>query len=269
MGSQPRGGAARGVAGEPAGPRGIVLRSARELEVLRQAGRIVAQVLAELGAAVGPGIETRELDLLAERSIRAAGAIPTFKGYHGFPASICVSVNEAVVHGIPGSRRLRPGDIVSCDVGATWNGYVGDGAWTFGVPPLTPEAARLLEATQRALEAGIAAARVGARVGDISHAVQAVAEGAGFSVVRRYCGHGVGTDMHEEPQVPNYGSPGTGPVLRAGMVLAIEPMVNAGTYDVRVLRDGWTVVTRDGRPSAHFEHTVAIRDGGADILTLP
>lgn len=264
------GGGARSAAdGGAAPPRGIVVRSAREIEQLREAGRIVAAVLDALGGAVEPGIETRDLDALAERLIRAAGAVPTFKGYRGFPGSICVSVNEAVVHGVPGARRLRPGDIVSCDVGATLGGYIGDGAGTFTVPPVSAESGRLLDVTRRALAAGIRAAMPGARVGDISHAVQTVVESEGFSVVRRYCGHGVGTSMHEEPQVPNYGEAGQGPLLRTGMVLAIEPMVNAGGDDVRVLRDRWTVVTRDGRPSAHFEHTVAIREAGPEILTAP
>jgi methionyl aminopeptidase len=258
----------------PEGPaprlgRGIVLRSAEEIARLREAGRVVARVLEALRTACVPGVATRELDALAERLIREAGAEPAFKGYRGFPAAICVSVNEEVVHGIPGGRRLRAGDLVSCDVGASWQGYIGDGAWTFGVEPISEEAQRLLEVGERALWAGIAAARPGARVGDISHAVQTVVEAAGFSVVRDYCGHGVGTSMHEEPQVPNWGRPGTGPILRPGMVLAIEPMVNAGSFHVRLGGNGWTVSTRDGRPSVHFEHTVAIGDAGAEVLTAP
>jgi methionyl aminopeptidase len=248
---------------------GIVLRSAREIACLREAGRVVAAVLDALAAAVAPGVTTAELDGLAERLIRQAGGVPTFKGYRGFPASICVSVNDEVVHGIPGRRRLQPGDIVSCDVGVTLGGYIGDGARTFALEPVRPEVRRLLEVTEAALEAGIAAARPGARVGDISHAVQTVVEAAGFSVVRKYCGHGVGTSMHEEPQVPNYGSPGRGARLRPGMVLAIEPMVNAGGHDVRVDPNGWTVRTVDGSWSAHFEHTVAITEDGAMVLTAP
>ncbi len=248
----------------------IVLRSAREVELIRDAGRIVALVLDALAAAVAPGLTTAELDALAERMIRAAGAVPTFKGYHGFPASICVSVNDEVVHGIPGDRRLAAGDIVSCDVGATLGGYIGDGARTFSLSPVPPETKRLLEVTEQSLQAGIAAAVSGARVGDISHAVQSVVEAAGFSVVRRFCGHGVGTSMHEEPQVPNHGPAGHGPRLRPGMVIAIEPMVCAGGYDVRVARNGWTVSTVDGSFAAHFEHTVAlVVDGPPRILTLP
>ncbi len=248
----------------------IVLRSAREIDLLREAGRIVAQVLDLLGAAVAPGMTTAELDELAERAIRAAGAVPAFKGYQGFPASICTSVNDEVVHGIPGPRRLAAGDIVSCDVGTVLEGYVGDGARTFALAPVAPEAARLLEVTQRSLDAGIAAAIPGNRVGDIGHAVQSVVEAAGFSVVRRFCGHGVGTSMHEEPQVPNHGVPGRGPRLRPGMVLAIEPMVCAGGYDVRIAGNGWTVSTVDGSATAHFEHTVAVAEGGgARVLTLP
>ena len=247
----------------------IVLRSAREIEQLRAAGRIVAEVLEALAALIAPGMTTAELDAAAEERIRAAGGLPTFKGFHGFPAATCTSVNDEVVHGIPGPRRLLPGDIVSCDVGVTLGGYIGDGARTFALPPVAPQTQRLLDATQAGLEAGLAAARGGARVGDISAAVQRRVEGAGFSVVRKYCGHGVGTSMHEEPQVPNYGSPGRGPRLRAGMVLAIEPMVNAGHADVNVDADGWTVRTRDGSWSAHFEHSIAITEGACSVLTAP
>ncbi len=246
---------------------GIILRSEREIAIQAEAGRVVAAVLDHLGALIRPGLTTADLDAEAERFIRHSGGVPTFRGYHGFPASLCVSVNDEVVHGIPGARRLEPGDVVSVDVGVTLRGYIGDGARTFALPPVSPEAAKLLDVTQRALQAGIAAAVTGARVGDISHAVQVLVEGAGYSVVRRYCGHGVGTTMHEEPQVPNYGSPGRGPRLRPGMVLAIEPMVNAGTFDVTVDRNGWTVRTADGRLSAHFEHTVAITEAGPVILT--
>lgn len=251
------------------GGSAIVLRSAREVEALRAAGRVVAQVLDALGPLVVPGISTGELDREAERLIRGAGAVPTFKGYQGFPASICVSVNEEVVHGIPGGRTLGEGDVVSLDVGATLGGYIGDGARTFAIPPVSAEAERLLQVTQAALDAGIAAAVPGGRVGDISHAVQRLVERAGFSVVRRFCGHGVGTSMHEEPQVPNHGLPGRGPRLRAGMVLAIEPMVCVGGFDVRVAGNGWTVSTVDGSLTAHFEHTVALAEEGPRILTLP
>ncbi len=247
----------------------IVLRSERELDRLREAGAIQCEVLDALGAAVAAGVTTGELDALAERLIRQAGAVPTFKGYHGFPAAICASVNDEVVHGIPDRRRLRAGDIVSCDVGVTLDGFIGDGARTYAVEPVDAETRRLLEVTQASLAAGIAAARVGARVGDIGHAVQSLVEAAGFSVVRDYCGHGVGTSMHEPPQVPNHGRPGRGPRLRPGMVLAIEPMVNAGGFRVRVGRNRWTVLTQDGARSAHFEHTVAIGSDGPRILTAP
>jgi methionyl aminopeptidase len=247
----------------------IVIKSRREIACMRESGRIVARVIETLGAAIRPGVTTAELDALAEREIRRAGAVPAFKGYHGFPGSICVSVNDEVVHGIPGPRRLAAGDIVSVDVGAILNGYVGDGAHTFKVGRVTLEAERLLEVTRRALDAGIAEARPGNRLSDISHAVQTVVEGAGFSVVRSYCGHGVGREMHEDPQVPNFGPPGRGPRLEAGMVLAIEPMVNAGRPEVEVDGNHWTVRTQDGALSAHFEHTVAITATGPEILTLP
>lgn len=254
------------VAAEPRSAA-IVLRSEREIARLRAAGRVVAEVLNHLAPLIVPGVRTVELDREAERLIRQAGGVPTFKGYQGFPASICASVNAEVVHGIPGPRRLEPGDIISVDVGVTLDGYVGDGARTFALAPVAPATERLLEVTRQALAAGIAAARPGGRVGDISHAIQVVVEQAGYSCVRTFCGHGVGTSMHEEPSVPNYGAAGRGPRLEAGMVLAIEPMVNAGTFDVEVGDDGWVVRTRDGAPSAHFEHTVAIAAAGPQILT--
>ena len=247
----------------------IVLRSERELTQQREAGAIHCEVMDAIGAAVAPGVTTAELNALAERLIRQAGAVPTFKGYRGFPAAICASVNDEVVHGIPDRRRLQAGDIVSCDVGVTLGGYIGDGARTYAVEPVDAETRRLLEVTQASLAAGIAVARVGARVGDIGYAVQSLVEAAGFSVVRDYCGHGVGTSMHEAPQVPNHGRPGRGPRLRAGMVLAIEPMVNAGDHRVRLARNRWTVLTQDGSRSAHFEHTVAIGPEGPRILTAP
>ncbi|MCG0238184.1 MAG: type I methionyl aminopeptidase [Firmicutes bacterium] len=247
----------------------IILKSAREIAVMREAGRIAAQVHEELRKAIRPGITTRELDALAERLIRQAGAIPTFKGYRGYPASICTSVNDEVVHGIPGDRVLREGDIVAIDLGVTYKGYVGDCAYTWPVGQVSPEVERLLQVTREALERAIAECRPGKRLGDIGYAVQSYVESHGFSVVREYCGHGIGANMHEDPQVPNYGRPGTGLVLRPGMVLAIEPMVNTGTWMTRVLPDQWTVVTADGGYSAHFEHTVAITDQGPEILTLP
>lgn len=245
----------------------IYRKSERELQYMREAGRIVALTLQELEKAIKPGVTTKELDSLAEEFIRRQGARPAFKGLYGFPASICTSVNEEVVHGIPGPRRLREGDIISIDVGTEVEGYHGDGAWTFPVGEISEEAARLLEVTREALYRGIEKAVAGNRLSDISHAIQTYVESHGFSVVRDFVGHGIGRRMHEEPQVPNFGPPGRGPRLEEGMTLAIEPMVNAGTGAVRRLDDGWTVVTRDGGLSAHFEHTVAITAAGPEILT--
>lgn len=247
----------------------IILKSAREIEIMKEAGRIVWEVHQALAEAVRPGITTGELDALAESLIRKAGAIPTFKGYGGFPASICASVNEEVVHGIPGRRKLREGDIISIDVGVTYKGYVGDSAYTHPVGQISPEAARLLEVTRTSLEKAIEQCYPGKRLGDVGHAVQSYVEAHGFSVVRDFVGHGVGTRMHEDPQVPNYGEPGTGVLLRPGMVIAVEPMVNAGTWEVRTLRNQWTVVTLDRKYSAHFEHTIAITDDGPVVLTRP
>lgn len=246
----------------------IVTKSAEELRIMREAGRITAAALRTVGEAVRPGITTAELDVIAEAVIRKAGAVPAFKGYHGFPATLCTSVDGEVVHGIPGLRVLREGEILSVDCGAIVEGYYGDSAMTFPVGEVAPVARRLLDATREALEAGIARCRPGMRLGDISAAVQSVAEGSGFSVVREYVGHGIGRSMHEDPQVPNYGRAGTGPTLKEGMVLAIEPMVNAGGAAVRSLDDGWTVVTEDSSLSAHFEHTVAVTAEGPLILTL-
>ncbi len=234
---------------------------------MREAGRIVGQVLKELSVMVRPGMTTADLDREAERMIRDAGAIPTFKGYHGYPASICASVNDEVVHGIPGSRRLKEGDIIGIDCGATYLGYVGDSAVTVPVGAISDDVKRLIRITEQSLYEAIDKCRVGNRLGDVCNAVQAFVEPLGYGIVRNYCGHGIGRAMHEEPQVPNYGRPGTGPVLREGWVIAIEPMINLGHQDVRVLSDGWTVVTKDGRPSAHFEHTVAITEEGPQILT--
>lgn len=235
---------------------------------MAEAGRITAAALRVVGAAVRPGVTTAELDTLAEDAIRAEGARPAFKGYQGFPATLCTSVNEQVVHGIPGGRVLREGEILSVDCGAIVDGYYGDSAMTFPVGQVSEEARRLMEVTKASLEAGIARCLPGMRLYDISAAVQSVAERAGFSVVREYVGHGIGRSMHEDPQVPNYGKAGTGPTLKPGMVLAIEPMINAGGADVRSLDDGWTVVTSDGKLSAHFEHTVAVTETGPRILTL-
>lgn len=247
----------------------IIRKSPRELEIMREAGRIVARAHEAVRQAVAPGVTTAELNALAEEVIRRAGAVPTFLGYHGFPASICASPNDVVVHGIPGDQPLREGDILSVDIGATFQGYVGDAAYTWPVGRVSDQAEALLRATEESLHKGIAQARVGNRLSDISHAVQAHVEAAGFSVVRDYAGHGVGQAMHEGPQIPNYGPPGRGPRLQEGMVLAIEPMVNTGTFEVYTEPDGWTVRTKDGGLSAHFEHTVAVTDAGPVILTVP
>jgi methionyl aminopeptidase len=246
----------------------IVCRSAAELEQMREAGRLVGEVLTELAAAVAPGISTADLDELAEKRIRQAGATPAFKGYHGYPATICASVNDEVIHGIPSGRRvLNEGDVISIDVGASLNGYYGDSAVTLPVGMISEKSATLLRVTEESLYKAIEVARPGNRISDIGHAVQKHVEAYGFSVVREFVGHGIGQKMHEEPQVPNYGQPGHGPRLAEGMVLAIEPMVNAGSPAVKVLADGWTAVTRDGSLSAHFEHTVAVTAGEPWILT--
>jgi methionyl aminopeptidase len=246
----------------------IVCRSAAELERMREAGRLVGEVLTELTAAVAPGVSTAELDEIAERRIRQAGATPAFKGYHGYPATICASINDEVIHGIPSGRRvLAAGDIISIDVGAALDGYYGDSAVTLPVGQVSEQAATLLRVTEESLYKAIEQARPGKRVSDIGHAVQRHVEAFGFSVVREFVGHGIGVRMHEEPQVPNYGEPGHGPRLAEGMVLAIEPMVNAGKPAVKVLADGWTAVTRDGSLSAHFEHTVAVTQDGHEVLT--
>ncbi|WP_366923242.1 type I methionyl aminopeptidase [Metallumcola ferriviriculae] len=245
----------------------ITLKSDRELEYMRDAGRIVAETHLELEKAIRPGITTKELDIIAEKYILSQGAKPAFKGYQGFPASICVSIDAEVVHGIPGLRELKNGNIISIDIGTVINGFYGDAARTFPVGEIDEDMQRLLRVTEESLKAGIAKAVEGNRLSDISHAVQIVAEGSGFSVVRDYVGHGIGREMHEEPQVPNFGKPGRGPRLKAGMTLAIEPMVNMGTHEVITLEDNWTVVTRDGAGSAHFEDTIAITEAGPVVLT--
>lgn len=234
---------------------------------MRQAGAIVGRVLRVLAESARPGMRTRELDAIAAREIRAAGARPTFKGYRGFPATICCSLNEEIVHGIPGDRVIKDGDLVKVDVGATYQGLIADAAITIPVGSVSPAALALVEATRQALEEGIKAARDGAHVGDIGAAIQAYAEARGYGVVREYVGHGVGRALHEEPQIPNYGQAGRGPVLRKGMAIAIEPMLNLGTWETRVLKDNWTVVTRDGALSSHFEHTIVITDGEPEVLT--
>ena len=246
----------------------VTLKSAREIETMRRSGKITAKVLADIMRAVRPGVTTRDLDRIAEDGIRGLGGVPTFMGYHGYPASICASVNAEVVHGIPGDYVLQEGDLLSIDIGTTLDGYVSDSAVTVGVGQISEQAQRLLEVTQESLMLGIAAMQPGNRLGDIGAAVQGYAERHGFGVVRELVGHGVGTAMHEEPQVPNYGRAGTGMELRPGLVLAVEPMITQGDYKVKILKDGWTVVTADGKLAAHFEHTIAVTQGGPRILTL-
>ncbi|GGE20792.1 methionine aminopeptidase 1 [Marinithermofilum abyssi] len=245
----------------------IILKSAKELEFLREAGRIVHEAHQVIRKAIRPGMTTKDLDRLAEKVIREHGATPSFKGYNGFPGSVCTSVNEELVHGIPSDRVLNDGDIVSVDIGACYKGYHGDSAWTYPVGQITDEASRLLEVTETSLYKGLEQAKPGARVGDISHAIQVYVEEAGFSIVREYVGHGVGQNLHEEPSVPNFGPPGKGPRLKPGMTLAVEPMVNVGSRHVKTLADNWTVVTQDGSLCAHFEHTIAITEDGHEILT--
>jgi methionyl aminopeptidase len=244
------------------------MKSPREIEIMRRSGKITSGVLTELLRAVKPGMTLREVDRMAERGIRERGGVPTFKGYHGFPASICASVNEVVVHGIPGDRRLVDGDILSIDIGTTYEGYVSDSAATVAIGNVSEAARRLMRVTQECLMLGIARMQKGNRLSDIGHAVQQHAEENGYGVVRALVGHGVGKQMHEEPQVPNWGAGGTGITLRPGLVLAIEPMITEGVYDVETLKDGWTVVTADGKLAAHFEHTIALTDDGPRILTL-
>jgi len=245
----------------------IICKSESELVLMREAGRIVAETHRLLAQAVRPGVTTAELDRIAEEFILSRGATPSFKGYNGFPASICTSVNEELVHGIPSQRVLKEGDIISIDIGACYKGYHGDSAWTYPVGAISGEARRLLEVTERALYEGLAQAGPDVRLYTISHAIQKCVEDAGFSIVREYVGHGIGNRLHEEPQIPNYGTPGRGPRLKPGMTLAIEPMVNAGSRYVLTKEDGWTVVTADGKYCAHFEHTIAITADGFEILT--
>jgi methionyl aminopeptidase len=245
----------------------IIRKSTQEIEGMARAGELVADTIALLGEHLQPGITTGELDLLADEFIREHGAVPTSKGYRGYPAATCISPNTMVVHGIPGDHRVEDGDLISVDVGITLGGLVADSAYTYAVGEVDDDAARLLEVGKQALEAGIEQAVAGNRVGDISHAVQEVVEGAGFSVVRSLVGHGVGRSYHEEPQIPNFGEPGRGPLLQAGMTVAIEPMITAGGPDVYLHDDEWSISTTDGSLAAHFEHTVAIQDGPARILT--
>jgi methionyl aminopeptidase len=245
----------------------IIRKSLPEIEQMARAGRVVVETLALLEEHLQPGVTTGELDRLADDYIRSQGGLPTFKGYRGYPAAICTSPNDMIVHGIPGPHPLVEGDILSVDVGVTLSGFVADSAYTFAVGEVSPEAELLLETTQAALAAGIEQCRVGRRLSDISHAIQRVTEENGFSVVRSLVGHGVGRSMHEDPQIPNFGEPGRGPVLAPGMVFAIEPMINAGGPDIVVHEDRWSISTSDGSLSAHFEHTVAVTDEGPRILT--
>ena len=246
----------------------IIIKSDREITVMRQAGRIVATVLELLKLQLRPGMKTKELDVIVARELEKLEAKPSFKGYHGFPANLCVSVNDEIVHGIPGERILHEGDIVSLDFGAIFMGFQGDAAITVGVGEVSPQTKELMETTEGALKASIAAAYPGARLGDISAAIQNYAESRGYSVVREYTGHGIGREMHEEPQIPNFGPPGVGPVLRKGMTLALEPMVNAGGWRTRLGNDHWVVLTADGSLSAHFEYTIAITNGEPEVLTI-
>ena len=245
----------------------IVRKSPREIERIAAAGALVAETIAYVGGLLAPGVTTDELDAAADAFIRERGGIPTSEGYRGYPKAICISANEVVVHGIPGAYVVAEGDVVTIDVGVTLDGYIADSAYTFAVGDIDANAQRLLEVAQDALEAGIAEARVGNRVGDISHAVQVVVEGAGFSVVRSLVGHGVGRHYHEDPHIPNFGEPGRGPRLAEGITIAIEPMITAGSPEVVVAPDGWTISTADGSLSAHFEHTVAVTEDGPRILT--
>jgi len=247
---------------------GIIIKSDREIATMRQAGRIVAIILRILSEQVRPGMKTKELDVIAARELERLGAKPSFKGYRGFPANLCVSVNDEIVHGIPGERVLGEGDIVSLDFGAIFNGFQGDAAVTVGVGEVSSQAEQLMKTTEGALKAGIAAAYPGARLEDISAAIQNYAESSGYSVVREYTGHGIGREMHEAPQIPNFGLPGVGPVLKKGMTLALEPMVNVGGWRTRLGNDHWVVLTADGSLSAHFEHTIAITNDEPEVLTI-
>ena len=245
----------------------IIIKSPEEVAIMRQAGKVVSTILEKLARSIKAGITTQRLDDIAVQELIKQGATSSFKGYKGFPASICVSINEEIVHGIPGAKLIKEGDIVSLDFGAIVNGFHGDAAITVGVGEIKPRAKQLIEVARNSLGLGIAAAKLGARLSDVSHAVQGCAESLGFSVVREYSGHGIGREMHEDPQIPNFGPSGLGPLLRKGMTLAIEPMINIGGWKTKVLGDNWTVVTDDGTPSAHFEKTIVVTDGEAEVLT--
>lgn len=246
----------------------IIGKSHKEIEKMRASGQLVGRVLRELRAMVAPGVTTLQINDAADQMIRDAGAYPTFKGYNGFPYSICASVNEQVVHGFPSTYQLKEGDIFSIDVGATLDGFVGDTATTVGVGAISDDLVQLIRVTEECLQLAIDKCRVGNHVGDIGCVVQQHAEAHGYSVVREYVGHGIGRRMHEDPQIPNYGKPGKGPKIKRGYVFAVEPMINTGTHHTKTLKDGWTVVTVDGRPSAHVEHTIAITEEGPEVLTL-
>ena len=245
----------------------IVTKDQREIELMREAGRIVALVHDHLKDYIKPGITTQDINVFCEKIIRDAGATPSFLNLYGFPGAVCTSINETVVHGIPDNTRLKEGDIISVDVGACYKGYHGDSAWTYAVGQISEEAAHLMKVTEESLYAGLAQVKPGNRLSDISHAVQTYLESHGCSTPRDYTGHGIGSQVHEDPAVPNYGKEGEGPLLRKGMTLAIEPMINMGTHRVRILPDGWTTVTQDHKPSAHYENTIVITDNGYEILT--
>ncbi|ENJ6139014.1 type I methionyl aminopeptidase [Bacillus cereus] len=245
----------------------IICKTPREIEIMREAGRIVALTHQELKQHITPGITTKELDQIAEKTIQKYGATPSFKGYNGFPGSICASVNEELVHGIPRKRKLKEGDIISIDIGAKYNGYHGDSAWTYPVGNISESVQKLLDVTEKSLYLGLEQVKPGERLSNISHAVQTHAEENGFSIVREYVGHGIGQDLHEDPQIPHYGPPNRGPRLKPGMVICVEPMVNQGRRYVKTLSDDWTVVTVDGKWCAHFEHTIALTEAGYEILT--
>lgn len=245
----------------------VTIKSPRELELMREAGKILAKVHSGLEKELKAGMTTRDVDRLGEEMIRSYGCIPSFKNYNGYPASVCVSINEEVVHGIPGTRKLKEGDIITLDVGACYKGYHGDSAYTYAVGEVSLEKKKLMKVTEESLFKGLAQVKAGNRIGDIGHAIQEYAESFGFGVVRELVGHGVGTDVHEEPDVPNYGKAHTGPILKEGMVIAIEPMITAGTREIFILDDDWTIITQDEKPAAHYEHTVLVTKDGYEILT--
>ncbi|WP_369901482.1 type I methionyl aminopeptidase [Bacillus manliponensis] len=245
----------------------IICKTPREIEIMREAGKIVALTHQELKKHIAPGITTKELNQIAEKTIRKYGATPSFKGYNGFPGSICASVNEELVHGIPGKRKLQEGDIISIDIGAKYNGYHGDSAWTYPVGNISESVQKLLDVTEKSLYLGLEQVKPGERLSNLSHAIETYVEGEGFSIVREYVGHGIGQNLHEDPQIPHYGPPNKGPRLKPGMVICVEPMVNQGRRYVKTLSDDWTVVTVDGKWCAHFEHTIALTEAGYEILT--